>query len=709
MAFGKKYIVRFVSLRGATVYDACIWEDGWSGQPQMLTGSAQPMVTTEDDDEDVFCDIRTQTGSIRVVDTGGVNWQNIMPKSDLAKPVTLEVGGEPVWVGYLQSESYSGVLYGNPQEREFPVQCPLSVLQAIQVSTSVTELKNFAYILKYILDSLPSYTNNASDPVINRVIVGGGADARQWLLNRVDWQNFIAQDDDGNDKPRYNLYEILEDVCRFWGWTARIMNRTLYLTCMDDATEGGSLLTLTYSQLTRLATAASASDKAAGTVSSRQSAVAISGNVFVDTDNEDYQLRGPSKATVKSDCNQQDTVIQFAPKIVESQLGSQWIWEQGDEDLVGFFTTETRDSQTQKLIPVYSFTSALMDGTAVIFPAAAPGQAGFCRRQIYSSKDSDSSIDSDMINVAGHSILSQSALVSLDIKRWRNYGGGSLSLKGQLYDGANNFEGSETCIMLMSIGIGSSRATAQWFYLMHSDGGVISSGWSSQKRRVGLPIESNTLQGFTAINVDAATASQSEAGYISKWGLFQSIPVANGLSGMLFVDFYGITEPIGAGAYRDLIAQIANFEVDFSRDVTAITTGTDIVRPRTMKEERESEREYVSDNNGQTHAEWNADCIYASDQNMEYGYGLLIDQNGDFMAQAPYGSTSEYPEQHLANRVTSFWQQAKRKLSIRVTKEAAANVSPIRPVSIDGTTGQAISISHDWRDDVTKLGIVELN
>jgi hypothetical protein len=178
---------------------------------------------------------------------------------------------------------------------------------------------------------------------------------------------------------------------------------------------------------------------------------------------------------------------------------------------------------------------------------------------------------------------------------------------------------------------------------------------------------------------------------------------------MLFVDFYGITEPIGSGAYRDLIAQIANFEVDFSRDVTAITTGTDIVRPRTMKEERESEREYMSDNNGQTHAEWNADCIYASDQNMEYGYGLLIDQNGDFMEKAPYGSTSEYPEQHLANRVTSFWQQSKRKLSIRVTKEAAANVSPVRPVSIDGTTGQAISISHDWRDDVTKLGIVELN
>lgn len=708
MAFGKKYIVRFVSLRGATVYDACIWEDGFSGQPQMLTGSAQPMVTTEDDDEDVFCDIRTQTGSIRVVDTGGVNWQNIMPKSDLAKPVTLEVGGEPVWVGYLQSESYSGVLYGNPQEREFPVQCPLSVLQAIQVSTSVTELKNFAYILKYILDSLPSYTNNASDPVINRVIVGGGADARQWLLNRVDWQNFITQDDDGNDKPRYNLYEILEDVCRFWGWTARIMNRTLYLTCMDDATEGGSLLTLTYSQLTRLATAASSSDKAAGTVSSRQSAVAITGNVFVDTDNEDYQLRGPSKATVKSDCNQQDTVIQFAPKIVESQLGSQWIWEQGDEDLVGFFTTETRDSQTQKLIPVYSFTSALMNGTAVIFPAAAPGQAGFCRRQIYSSKDSDTAIDSDMINVAGRSLVN-SPIVSLDIKRWRNYSNGSLSLKGQLFNGAVDFEGGENFYMLMSIGIGSSRATAQWFYLMHSDGGVISSGWSTTKRMVGLPIEGSSIQGLTAINVEAA-AGDTDNVRISKWGLFRSIPVASGVSGMLFVDFFGVFRYIGSGGvYIPLPVQIANFEVDFSRDATDITTGTDIVRPRTMKEERESEREYVSDNNGQTHAEWNADCIYASDQNMEYGYGLLIDQNGDFMEKATYGSTSEYPEQHLANRVTSFWQQAKRKLSIQVTKESAANVSPIRPVSIDGTTGQAISISHDWRDDVTKLGIVELN
>jgi hypothetical protein len=225
---------------------------------------------------------------------------------------------------------------------------------------------------------------------------------------------------------------------------------------------------------------------------------------------------------------------------------------------------------------------------------------------------------------------------------------------------------------------------------------------------VGLPIEGNSIQGLTAINAEAAAGDTGMVA-ISKWGLFRSIPVSSNVSGMLFVDFFGVIKYLGGVVYLPLTAQIANFEMDFSRDATDITTGTDIVRPRTMKEERESEREYMSDNNGQTHAEWNADCIYASDQNIEYGYGLLIDQNGDFMEKAPYGSTSEYPEQHLANRVTSFWQQAKRKLSIRVKKEAAANVSPVRPVSIDGTTGQAISISHDWRDDVTKLGIVELN
>ena len=687
MAFQRHYIIPFKSFRGATDYRLCIWDQ--TGEEQVeLTPSAEPFVTQEDDDDDAFAFIRTQTGSIKVVDTGDVNWRSIMPSNDLEKPVTLEVLNTPVWVGYLQSESYGGELYGNPQEREFAVQCPLSVLRAVQVTTQKTELHNFAYILKYIIDSLPSYTNTANNPVVNRVIVQGGAYARQWLLNLVDWQNFIRQDDEDGDTPRYNLYEILEDICRFWGWTARILQRTLYLTRNDDSQNSG-LLTLTYSQLTSLANGSTS----AGSTSSRPSAVSVSSGSLVSTDNDDFQLRGPSKATVKSDCNAESTVVKFAPKAVRDELGDTWTWVQGEEFMTGYFTTPNVGQFGQSpSSPAYN----VMRGTSAV---VAGGFGFYCRRQIFSSSEADSADKVDMICTAGYHF--SSPLASISIERWRNYSGGSLSLKGSLYAGEKMFQPSDTftCCMFVRIGIGSDRNNAKWYSLQHDDGGTITSRWQSTPDVVAMPVSGSQLQGFTAVKI-------YDNILFNTWGQFQSIPLDENLSGKLFIDFMGMN--YGPVSPVLIEVQIGDFEVEYSRDVTFIPSTTDERRARVMTDERKSSREYVSESNGQTHDEWNADCIYASDNNMEYGYGLLQLPDGGFMEKAPYYTDNEYPEKHLANRVVAYWQQAKRKLSVEVTQESAAVVTPVTPVTMDGTTCQVLSIANNWCDDVVTLGLLQL-
>ena len=686
MAFNRHYIIPFKSLRGGTDYRLCIWDQTGEEQVELIP-AAEPFVTQEDDDEDAFAFIRTQTGSIKVIDTGDVNWRSIMPSNDLEKPVTLEVLSTPVWVGYLQSESYGGELYGNPQEREFAVQCPLSVLRAVQVTTKKTELHNFAYILKYIIDSLPSYTNTANDPVVNRVIVQGGTYARQWLLNLVDWQNFINQSDEDGDTAKYNLYEILEDICRFWGWTARVMQRTLYLTRNDDSTNSG-LLTLTYSQLSSLANGSTS----AGSTSSRPSAVSVSSGSLVSTDNDDFQLRGPSKATVKSDCNAESTVVKFAPKAVRDELGDTWTWVQGDEFMTGYFTTPNVAQFGQSpSSPAYN----IMRGTSNI---VVVGGGYFCRRQIFTSSEADKADKVDMICTVGHDF--SSPLASISIERWRNYSGGSLSMKGSLYAGEKMFQPREgnTCCIFVRIGIGSDRNNAKWYSLKHSDGGVITSQWQSTPDVVAMPVSGSQLQGFTAVKINSIVE-------FSTWGQFQSIPLDENLSGKLFIDFMGMAYPI---FYSLTEVQIGDFEVEYSRDTTFIPSTTEEQRARVMTAERKSSREYVSESDGQTHDEWNADCIYASDNNMEYGYGLLQLPAGGFMEKAPYYTGTEYPEKHLANRVVAYWQQAKRKLSVEVTQESAAVVTPVTPVTMDNTTCQVLSIAHNWCDDVVTLGLLGL-
>jgi hypothetical protein len=58
--------------------------------------------------------------------------------------------------------------------------------------------------------------------------------------------------------------------------------------------------------------------------------------------------------------------------------------------------------------------------------------------------------------------------------------------------------------------------------------------------------------------------------------------------------------------------------------------------------------------------------------------------------------------------VVAYWQQAKRKLSVDVTKEGASSVTPVTPVTMDGTQCQVLSIAHNWCDDVVTLGLLQL-
>jgi hypothetical protein len=62
--------VKFKSLRAGTDYTVNIYDAAYSGNPIPLKGGAEPFITQEDDDEDMFLPIRTQSGYIRIVDDG---------------------------------------------------------------------------------------------------------------------------------------------------------------------------------------------------------------------------------------------------------------------------------------------------------------------------------------------------------------------------------------------------------------------------------------------------------------------------------------------------------------------------------------------------------------------------------------------------------------------------------------------------------------
>ena len=706
------YTITFKSLRtysGGSPQTYVLTIGGGIGSAIALKPGSQPFTTDEDADEDQFKPIRTQTGYFRIVDDGkdaggnAFDWKDLIPANDTARPVTLTANGTVLWTGFMQAQNFGGVLYGNPQEREFPVQCVLSVLGTYKASTSESGMKNFAWLLKWLLvDNLPSDQRPTS------FIIQGGADARQWLLKRFDWMNFMQEVEDGDIEPRYSHYDILEDMCKFWGWTIRTHRRTVYMTMTDDTAERGTTLTLDQTALGQLAAGTSA-----GTVSTGGMSVLTIPNAFASTSNDTYQNQGPSKATVKADVNKNETVIKFAPSSVRQQMEAAhtpsytWVQAQG-QDLVGYFETGT----------IGSFETPVLSGSSV------GTYGGFCRRQVYTSKDSDdpAMCDDFLINFVYDG---STAPVAIRSNKAMSFAGGSLKIGGQVYFDEKVCDWTKTRLR-MRLGIGMTRASARWWYmkslLMNNDT-TLSHYWSTSGtvKEFSADCNNGQIKGTKWIKFRYNALSEDK-----NWMevIYDTIPVPDtaDMYGFLFIEFLGLTERIpeypdyDRGSIRQVF-QIANFEVKFSRDTIDIQDNMNVVRGRSIKENRVSSREYSAENSSRTTDVWNADCIFASDNNMEYGYGLLMNADGTFMPSAPYaaGTSAQRPEQHLANRVATYWGQSRRRIKADLQSQATisnvAILNAINPgvlLSLDGSTCHPIAISHEWRDDVTTVTMLEM-
>lgn len=672
------YTISFKSLRAGTEYKLNI---GSGDDDIALKGAAQPFVTQEDDDEDMFTPIRTQSGYLRIVDDGsvaGFNWKDLVPLTAFGKPVALMDGSTVVWQGYIQTQTFSGELYGGTQEREYPVICPLSVLEAKEPSVVERDTKSFAYLIWTIL----SAAQTTGIVEFDNVYFQGGADARTWLQTKIDWKNFHSTDSDGMVSAKYSMYQILEDVCTFWGWTCRTQGKDVYFTCADDSTEK-NFLQVTLAQLETLSANT-------GSVISRTS-VSLGGDIFASRDNDDYIINGPSRAVVTADVNKQKTVMQFAPKAYENQMDAGgYTWVQGEDDLTGFFTTPI-----VRALPTSGLT------TEELVARSSVDGSGFCRRQIFESTESTDAEKIDAIVLHDKCIRitsnpprwSLDNQIEIDTVYPMDYTGGSFKFTGSLFVGCKRYtDGNE---LHMRFGIGSDRDHAKWWYMDPiPNGGDISCGWSGTVNRFIARLEGGNIMSTAAYHINAA-------GILTNVDFKSStIPAPDsGGYGRLFIDI------IGCGVEN---FTIGDFTVEFSREVTEIPTNVHAVRPRVMKESRDTSREYTAVNWNQSKDEWSADCIFASDNNLEYGYGLLLNTTGGYVATVPYGNNSEHPEQHLADRVSKYWANSKRKLMTDLRFNLIPAIRPNNLVSMNSATFYPASISHDWRDDKVTIGLMEL-
>lgn len=667
------YSVSFQSLRSNPAKTYTVNIVGGSGAAVALTPAPHPFVTEEDTDEDVFVPVRKHSGYIRIVDPcdGSFNWKDLVPLTDVARPVTLTQGGVVLWQGFMQSQNFSGTLYGGVQEREFPIQCPLASVgtQDIVLATAaVTEMKNFAYYLKSIIDYIVSVGGGMIG--FDNVYVQGGTAARNTLLYLIDPQAFVSLDLDENIfECNHSKYSVLEDICRYWGFTARTYGRDIYLMQTNGDTSDFVKLSMT-----DLATMAGGTT--AGTTVSMQSPATL-GNVFASMDNDITVERGYSKATVKGDAGDSEkSILDCFPKYVKNLIENSG--NVPDNERVG-------DEFATYYGKLSSFSSIDMVG-------ASTGYSSFRTGQVYTLGN----FNADGEHISMLHIMDPysegTAKLSIETVYERNFAGMVFSLKGDTYlagkrlDFTSNDFDHGNHVMICRMGIGKTRQTAKWFN---------GESWQSSQTTFNVSIGN---KGSVLYVRQAGTTAQYY--YADKF----AVPFNNGYYGKLFIDFMGTSEK----TYEDHSAytynfMITNFSIDMEYGVSnntytsTIDTGWD-----------SSTKEMFALNSSDVLEKWNADCMFCSYGGVKYGHNILAESGG-----VP---SRDSHEQNLANRVAAgtgtklgYWRTSKLmyRTELLANDNQVAGISPQKELMVDSVHCMPIAIGRDWCDDVVMITFIQ--
>jgi hypothetical protein len=104
--------------------------------------------------------------------------------------------------------------------------------------------------------------------------------------------------------------------------------------------------------------------------------------------------------------------------------------------------------------------------------------------------------------------------------------------------------------------------------------------------------------------------------------------------------------------------------------------------------------------------------IFASDNGNAAGIGIILNSDNSYCQEVRIsesgGEYNEHPERFLVDRIASYGASAKRKLVLDLLDSEIPNISPGDKVTIDGDTFCPVSISRQFRDDITTLTLLEI-
>lgn len=709
------YTITFHSLRANTEYNLLI-----SGGGTLIDGAASAFETNEDSDTDMFMPVRCQSGRFSFIGTGSAGrtvWLAMIPTDALSVPVKLThvASGSTVidWQGYVTPQVFQNDFpHNGTSEHDIEVQCPLSVLGTIDIATNGPAVVTIASLIHtYIFSRLTGTT------ITNYYFQGTETAARSRLLIKLIWANFLDTDSDGNIKPKYTCRQLLEEVCKFFGWSCRMVGTEVYFSMPVDNTAG--YMRYTPNQMASMTASTPGSYQGITNLS-------ITDAMFVNTENNEMVIPGIRSATVRSDINELENLIEIpyeelyerynigipqSPIIMRSV---DW-YEHNVYNLV-------RQPNANNSTLAYENDSVSLECYMELVPGTGQdsgNQKRYCRFFTYDDND------------VGGDLQSQQIPQSKQQFSWRN----CIELfQSYTYQGSAShylFKIASKQVFIISDGIlyinFKCHQVSEWITTKVTIDGVLRDVPTAIARlRVGDKYWNGNTWGTTAsssfylpFNAGGAKTNRQSATDPEYSGY--GIPVPNTMRGTIELTILRVV-PFARPAYDEL-AEVAyingflpllDFEIGFVRG--------------TIEDKKHRGNEFKK-MGGNFSDETNVDLIFASDfpygtgsyiRHMPAGLGYILDNTNEKPMEKIYKIVNEretdvqvVPEEELARLISFYGSTTHRAVTLSLNSSMLGTPTPRHR----SYTSQELSdiggffplaVSHNWHDDITTLTLIKV-
>ena len=679
------WVIPFMSMTG-TDYEVRI---GGAAARTVLTGASSPITTGESND-DVSAPVVTQTGYVTMVDVTDSVWRDLLPTSAVSRPVTLvkiENNVESVmWIGYLSAETYGGDFLIIPQAREFPLICPLAVLESYDIDPDDADIVNFGWILDYCFSKITDFSWQN--------VYFQGIDILEWLQKKVMWSNFcdIA---DGEVTGRYTCLDILREVCKFWGLSCRLNGLDIYFCSPDDSTLAGEGFTMM--DFSGLALIGGGATPTTTTVSG--GSVSQTADTFASADNTEEYVRGIRKAEVVANINKQDYFLELdfgvIEKLYRSRGVTQWTLATDFYRFVKYYNvSESKEYDMGDFVvetnvyvdPDYFATFAIQEyfaGDISLKHNYDMDTALLMNGLHYSSKQeydafpvrvrskSSYNFDHGMFVISAETYQ---ALVDTNTKQYKTFvGNGTLYVRLQIGD-------------LYWTGSAWAMFPPDWERVPPFGIPIGQEGSSGDPSGTGKIITNRVLTD----NVDAYEG----------YGIPLTDAIGNRIAGKITLELESVSFPqvipdapnqVWIKSLKMSFARNTNYEEASDSDSNKYTAESNTIFTDTREET----------------------VIFATDQNNKLGYGIIMNPDNTYCTNVHYsdsqGTTEARPEQRLADRLAAFGNKVRFKISSKLRYEKTGDITPGHTVTeYYGDPTYPLSISHEWRDDRIDVDLIEI-